>query len=294
MLWSLTKWNHRLSTTRLVRWWLRMTPLDRFFLVIVVNFLFLVYSFFTFILWLINYGGRFLRSSYSSESFFGYALEESIPAGIKFVLGLLNFITGIAVFFEFVFLIFAFGLAVFFIIDLIWDALNTRRDLSNIALRKDVILATRGEYMGGHPKLPHARFVYLTISGTLNNPYIAILLPGFQPIEYQIPLIDITDKKSDVDDRYGRPSGIMNLSLTSITPTIWKGSRTALNIEYSFNGRKYTVELGSFLRGNDEVQMWKNYLTCTQAEADTGEKPYGEWKSLPKKLTKKSSGKISS
>jgi len=41
------------------------------------------------------------------------------------------------------------------------------------------------------------------------------------------------------------------------------------------------VETGSFLRGNDEVQKWKNYLTCTQAEADTGKKPYGNWKSLP-------------
>ena len=60
MLWSLTKWNHNLSTTRLVRWWLRMTVLDRFILVVACNFLFLIYSFFAFILWLLNYGGRVL------------------------------------------------------------------------------------------------------------------------------------------------------------------------------------------------------------------------------------------
>jgi hypothetical protein len=291
MLWSLTKWNHRLSTTRLVRWWLRMTALDRFILVVIVNFLFLVYSFFTFVLWLANYAGRSISGALSSDSFFGSALKESVPTGLKFVLGLLNFIASIAVFFEFVFLIFAFGLAVFFIIDLVWDTLNTRRDLSNIALRDDVILATRGEYMGGHPSLPHARFVYLILSGTQSDPYIGIFLPGFQPVEYKIPLIDITGKKTGVDESYGRPASLMNISLTSITPSVWKGSRTALDIEYSYSGRKYTVELGSFLRGNDEVQQWKNYLTCAQAEADTGQKPYGDWKSLPKSKPKKKGAK---
>jgi len=56
-----------------------------------------------------------------------------------------------------------------------------------------------------------------------------------------------------------------------------------LNIEYTSAGRKYQIELGSFLRGNDEVQQWKNFLTCTQAEADTGKVPYGPWKTLPDK-----------
>ena len=76
MLWSLTKWNHKLSTTRLVRWWLRMTVLDRFILVIVCNFLFLVYSFFAFILWLLNYGGKALSSATSSEGIFGSILSR--------------------------------------------------------------------------------------------------------------------------------------------------------------------------------------------------------------------------
>ena len=192
----------------------------------------------------------------------------------------MNFVASIAVFFEFVFLIFVFALSIFFIIDLVWDFLGTRRDLANIAFKEDVILATRGEYVGGHPSLPHARFVYLIISGTQKSPYVGIILPGFQPIEYKIPLIDITDTKSGIDEKFGKP-GIFNFSLTSITPSVWKGSRTAINIEYSLTGRKYIVEIGSFIRGNDEVQMWKNYLICARAEADTNEKPYGQWKSLP-------------
>lgn len=285
MLWSLTKWNHRLSTMRLTRWWLRMTVLDRFILVAACNFLFLIYSFFTFILWLINYGGRALSGS---GSLFGSLASSSIPAGLKFIMGLLNFISGITVFFEVVFLIFVLALSIFFIIDLVWDFLGTRRDLANIAYKEDVILATRGEYVGGHPSLPHARFVYLIISGTQKSPYVGIILPGFQPIEYKIPLIDITDTKSGIDEKFGKPASIFNFSLTSITPSIWKGNRSAINIEYSLTGRKYIVEIGSFIRGNDEVQMWKNYLICTRAEADTNVKPYGQWKSLPEDKRKAS------
>jgi len=261
-----------------------MTVLDRFILVAISNFLFLVYSFFTFILWLMNYGGKALSGAMDSDLFSSFA-SAAVPTGIKFVLGLLNFVSGVAVFFEFVFLIYAFGLSVFFVIDLVWDYVGTRRDLANIASKEDVLLSTRGEYMGGHPSLPHARFVYLIISGTQKSPYVGIILPGFHPVEYKIPLIDITDAKTGVDEKFGKP-GIFNFSLTSITPSVWKGNRTAINIEYSLTGRKYIVEIGSFIRGNDEVQMWKNYLVCTRAEADTSEKPYGQWKSLPEKEQK--------
>ena len=286
MLWSLTKWNHKLSTTRLVRWWLRMTVLDRFVLVAVCNFLFLVYSFFAFILWIMNYGGRALSGAMSDDLFSSF-VGSAIPIGIRFVLGILSFVSGVAVFFEFIFLIVVFGLSVFFIIDLIWDFLNTRKDLANIASKEDVILATRGEYVGGHPTLPHARFVYLVISGTQQSPYVGIILPSFEPVVYKIPLIDITNTKSGIDEKFGKPS-VFNFSLTSITPSMWKGSRTSINIEYALTGRKYIVEIGSFIRGNDEVQMWKNYLTCTGAEADTGKKPYGQWKSLPEEKKKAS------
>ena len=264
-----------------------MTVLDRFVLVVITNFLFLVYSFFAFILWIMNYGGQALMGAASDEGLFGSIMSDSIPAGLKFVLGLLSFVSGVAVFFEVVFLIGVMALSIFFLIDIVWDFLGTRKDLMNIASKDNVILATRGEYVGGHPTLPHARFVYLVISGTQQSPYVGIILPNFEPIVYRIPLIDITDTKSGIDEKFGKPS-VFNFSLTSITPSMWKGSRTSINIEYSLTGRKYTIEVGSFIRGNDEVQMWKNYLTCTRAEADTGEKPFGQWKSLPEEKKKAS------
>jgi len=102
---------------------------------------------------------------------------------------------------------------------------------------------------------------------------------------FDIPLLDMTGKVSGIDDKFGKP-GILKFSLTSASTLIWKGYRAFLNIEYMFAGRKYNVELSSFLKGNNEVQQWKNYLTCAQAEADTGEMPYGPWKSLAKKRSK--------
>ena len=177
--------------------------------------------------------------------------------------------------------IIVWGFGLFFIVDLIWDFIVTRVSLGSLSSKKNVTLATRGEYVGGHPELPHSRFVYLVITGTLKNPYLGITLPNLQKWdEFKIPLIDITGTKTSKDDKFGEP-GIFNVSLTSITPSIWKGSRSVINVEYTYSGKKYTVELGSFLRGNDEVQMWKNYLTCAQAEADTSVKPFGHWKSLP-------------
>ena len=60
------------------------------------------------------------------------------------------------------------------------------------------------------------------------------------------------------------------------------GERAVLNVEYVAQaGRKQRVEFANFLAGNGEVQTWRNYIVCIQAEADTGEKPYGPWKSLP-------------
>jgi len=82
MLWSLTKWNHKLSTMRLTRWWLRMTVLDRLILVIGIDFLFLIYSFFAFILWLIHYGGSALSGA---GGLLGSLSSSHIPVGIRFI-----------------------------------------------------------------------------------------------------------------------------------------------------------------------------------------------------------------
>lgn len=169
----------------------------------------------------------------------------------------------------------------FFVVDLIWDSIESSIELSDMYERRDIVLSTRCEYIGGHPELAESRFVYLVLGGTRENPVLSIILNKIDGPKFFINLIDITDTKSGVDDKFGRPLNF-NIFMTSTTPSIWKGSRSVLNVEYTSAGRKYRVEFSSFLRGNDEVQLWKNYITCMMAEADTGKAPYGDWKSLPK------------
>jgi len=256
MLWVLTMARHHLSINPRVRWWLRMTTLERFLLIIPVAFV------------------HIFISGFLALDFMGF-----LPSLLKLFGILYN--------------IFAWAFYVFFFVDLILNFLITSGDLRILKSRKDVILATRGEYIGGHPKLPHSRFLYLTIGGTQKNPTLSIILPSTTNADdladkstiFDIPLLEVIGKVSGIDDKFGKP-GILNFPLTSATPLIWKGYRAFLNIEYTFAGRKYNVELSSFLKGNNEVQQWKNYLTCAQAEADTGEVPFGPWKSLAKKRSK--------
>jgi len=183
---------------------------------------------------------------------------------------------------------FAFAFFIFFIVDFIWDAIANSLELSRMVERKDVLLSTRCEYIGGHPELPDSRFVYLVLGGTRAKPLLSIILNRFNEQKFYINLIDVTETKSAVDNKFGSPGGF-NIFMTSTTPSIWKGNRSVLNIEYSHAGRKYKVEFSSFLRGNDEVQLWKNYIACMMAEGDTGIKPYGDWKSLPVPKTKEKS-----
>jgi len=281
MLWSLTCWNHRLSTTRLVRWWLRMGVFDRLIIVIIANILHVIISFFVLMFWLANRLAHSLLIATTDNIFSQYLnLDTEITTGVKFVLGFMNFISGTTIFFEVVLTIAVWAFSIFFVIDLIWDGIITRAVLRSFVSKPNVILSTRGEYVGGHPELPDSRFIYLTIDGKKECPYLSLVLPGLQGKEFKIPLIDITGTKTGIDEKFGQPGGF-NIWMTSITPSIWKGLRSVLNVEYTNSGRKFLVETGSFLRGNDEVQKWKNYLTCAQAEADTGKKPHGQWKSLP-------------
>lgn len=281
MLWSLTCWNHRLSTTRLIRWWLRMGVFDRLIIVIIANILHVIISFFVLIFWLANRLAHSLLVATTDSVFSQYLnLDQEITTGVKFVLGFMNFISGTAIFFEVVLTIAVWAFSIFFVIDLIWDGIVTRTVLRSFVSKPNVILSTRGEYVGGHPELPDSRFIYLTIDGKKECPYLSLVLPGLHGKEFKIPLIDITGTKTGIDEKFGQPGGF-NIWLTSITPSIWKGHCSVLNVEYTNSGRKFLVETGSFLRGNDEVQKWKNYLTCAQAEADTGIKPHGQWKSLP-------------
>jgi hypothetical protein len=264
-----------------------MTVLDRFILVIAVGILHIVISFFTFSLWLFSKLIQAIGAAMTSGLAAELMGEETASTG-GFLIGFMDFTSGVFMAFEIILTIAVWAFFIFFILDLIIDFIATRRDLRELTAKDDVILATRGEYIGGYPQLPHGRFVYLVLGGSQNKPDISVILPGAKSavamaksaIKFLIPLLEITETKSGVDRKFGTP-GMLNFSLTSITPSIWKGNRTFLNIEYTASGRKYIVELGSFLRGNDEVQQWKNFLTCTQAEADTEERPFGPWKSLP-------------
>ena len=281
MLWSLTCWNHRLSTTRIVRWWLRMGVFDRLIIVIIANILHVIISFFVLIFWLASRFAHSLLTTTTSSIFGQYLnMDQEVTAGVSFVLGFMSFISGTAIFFLVILTIAVWAFSIFFAIDLIWDGIVTRSVLRSFIAKPNIILSTRGEYVGGHPELPDSRFVYLTIDGKKESPHLSLVLPGIYGKEFKIPLIDITNTKTGIDEKFGQPGGF-NIRLTSITPSIWKGYRSVLNVEYTNSGRKYLVETGSFLRGNDEVQKWKNYLTCAQAEADTGTKPHGQWKSLP-------------
>jgi hypothetical protein len=169
------------------------------------------------------------------------------------------------------------------IVDLILDRFHTQGDLQKLMSRDDVVLATRAEYVGGHPQLPHGRFAYLTLSGDQDNPHLTIDFPGQDGADalFDIPLLDInkTDPKSASEVSM---TGAILASLTERPGRMFAGERVTLNVDYQGpSGRKHKVELTSFFHGNDEIRNWRNYLVCAQAEADTGIQPFGPWKSLP-------------
>ena len=172
------------------------------------------------------------------------------------------------------------------IADLVVEKLVTRRDIQKLTTSPAVVLATRGEYIGGHPKLPHGRFVYLTVSGRLESPHLTIMLPGGEGRSanaFTMPVLDVgktTEKKEKDGDETTLSVGVSFLTFRFKL----LGERAVLNVEYFGQaGRKRRVELTNFLSGNGEVQTWRNYIVCIQGEADTGETPYGPWKSLPRR-----------
>ena len=177
-------------------------------------------------------------------------------------------------------------------LDAVIDRYHTRGDLNNLmAIEDRVVLATRAEYIGGHPDLPHGRFAYLTIEGSQQNPLLTISFPkqvrntsdGTTALGYDcfnIPLLDI-GKTSEKADSVESMTGTLLASLQEKPGKLFSQERVTLKVEYQGEaGRKHIVELTNFLRGSDEVRNWRNYLVCAQAEADTGYKPYGPWASL--------------
>lgn len=169
----------------------------------------------------------------------------------------------------------------FLILDAIVERIVTSGDITRMTAKGDVVLATRAEYVGGHPQLPHGRFAYLTLRGDREIPLLTIYFPSQDGDgdSFDIPVLDI-DKTKPESEKEASLSGTLLATLTE-KPGRFFGERVTLNVDYQGpGGRKQKVELTSFFHGADEIRNWRNYLICAQAEADTGNTPFGPWKSL--------------
>jgi hypothetical protein len=242
MIWWLTKGNHNLSIHPLVRKWLRLGALSKFSMTLMLFF--------------------FLLGA--------WGVAEAVrawewPGLLKFLMGLVW---------------------ILWLAEVLVDGVATPNDMWGASPQP--VLATRGEYIGGHPKLPHGRFVYLNLGGTRENPQLRVVLPqpgGQQALLFSIPLLDV----QEASERRELANGELAMGRTmdnSLADVRFRskgmGQQAFLNVNYTgAAGRKHVVEFGNFLFGDDEIQNWRNYIVCSQAEADTGEKPYGPWRSLP-------------
>lgn len=181
----------------------------------------------------------------------------------------------------------------FWIADMIVDHFHVQADLQKYTSADDVIMATRCEYQGGHPQLPHGRFAYLLLEGTRKDPNITLGFPappGQTPDHFSMPLLDLVSTKHDAH-QHDSPAGdavagmigemTKNASLKEAAGKFLRPEKVTLTIQYQGTaGRKHEVEVTNFFHGNGEIRNWRNYLICAQAEADTGIVPFGPWKSL--------------
>jgi hypothetical protein len=181
----------------------------------------------------------------------------------------------------------------FWIADMIVDHFHVQADLQKYTGSDDVIMATRCEYQGGHPQLPHGRFAYLLLEGTREDPNITIGFPappGQTPDHFTMPLLDYAgsnQEKSQHESPIGEAVAGMigemtkNASLKEAAGKLLRPEKITLTVQYQgMAGRQHGVELVNFFNGNGEIRNWRNYLICAQAEADTGVVPFGPWKSL--------------
>lgn len=246
MIWYLTRSNHRLAIQPWVRAWLRTGWKVRF--LFIIGFTILLGAFTTSLRW--GLAMQFGRNEFLE-------IAPQVVIAVIWILGVLEVIV---------------------------EGKVTRDDLGRMMRSPNVVLATRGEYIGGHPQLPHGRFVYLTLGGALENPLLSIVLPrsgGMADDSFAMPVLDVQKTSQSV-----APTGeetTVNVTLASVTfRAKFLGEQATLNIEYIGQaGRKQDVELTRFFFGNGELQGWHNYVICIQAEADTGRPPHGPWKSLP-------------
>ena len=82
----------------------------------------------------------------------------------------------------------------FTIIDTWIDLSRVGTILEKTAESRGAILATRGEYIGGHPLLPEGRFLYLFLEGTLETPRLSLLVPQgrYRGVkEFTVPVLEV-------------------------------------------------------------------------------------------------------
>jgi hypothetical protein len=85
------------------------------------------------------------------------------------------------------------------------------------------------------------------------------------------PMLDVEQTKSVLTHVISRTSVLGKAPIFEIT---YQGD----------TGRKHNVEFWHVFRKAEEVYLWRNFVACLQHEADSGEKPDGKWKSLPKEV----------
>lgn len=172
------------------------------------------------------------------------------------------------------------------------DSSTVKSDL-NALLDSGAIIATRCEYLGGHPELPHGRFVYLMLDGTRQNPALTVVLPTSRDVENDLwdfdamplPLLDI-EKTKEQKGAEESPAAEIVASINKSAGGLLRSEKLTLLIDYdSAGGRKRKVEFGNFFRGNSEVRTWQNFIVCAQEQATTDLEPYGPWQTLPEEPT---------
>jgi hypothetical protein len=170
----------------------------------------------------------------------------------------------------------------FWLIDAWIDGNTVRRDVQHF-LGEGAILATRCEYLGGHPQLPHGRFAYLTLEGTKENPLLNLVLPqppGLPTERFPLPLLDLKKTKPEKGSD-ASPFADVAAAINQSAGKMFRPERLTLVVDYdAAGGRTHKVELTNFFQGNNEIRNWRNYMVCAQAQADTGVRPHAPWKDL--------------
>lgn len=155
--------------------------------------------------------------------------------------------------------------------------------LWRLKLRRDVTLASFCEYVGGHPLLPHRRFVYLLLEGSRESPNLTIHLPGGRRTtrNFPMPVLDLTGTRTATAD-YRSPGAFLIGLRSRLLAGLLRPERMSLTFEFdTYPARRYEVEFTNFFKGNGEIRRWQNHLVAAQAQADTDEAPFGQWQSLP-------------